>query len=187
MKNRTIILLLIFIPSILWGQNRDYIILKHSEILQSDTVFGEIIFPKNGIITKAKISTTEGIEKYSPNKVIGFKYGERYFASVPYNSHGNVFAERVANGKIDLCYYDTYSKDYTGGLTGAAAAELTSYYFIKSKKDDSYMKVPHSREKARDEIAVFFKDNEKIYNQVLSEEFRVWKLPDIVKEYNNEK
>ena len=186
MKNRIIILLLFIAPTILWGQNQDYILLKPIETSQVDTVFGEIIFPKNGIIIKAKILTSEGKKKYHPNKVIGFKYGDKYFASVPYNSKGNVFAERIVNGEIDLCYYDTYSKNNTGGLTGAAAAGLTSFYFIKSQNSKDYIRVPHSREKTRNEIAVLFKDNEKIYNQVLSEEFRVWKLPEIVKEYNNE-
>ena len=37
------------------------------------------------------------------------------------------------------------------------------------------------REKAKREISVLFKDNEKIYSKILSEEFRVWKLPEIVK------
>ena len=125
--------------------------------------------------------------KFTPNKVIGFKSGERYFESVPYNSRGNVFAERVENGKMVLCYYDSNFNGYNGGLVGAAEASLTSYYFIKLDTMVNYLRVPHLREKARDEISVLFKDNEKIYNKVLSEDFRVWKLPEIVKEYNSQK
>ena len=189
MKKQIIILLLIFKSSIFsWGQNQDYVILKSTESSKIDTVFGEIIFPKNGIIINAKILTPDGIKKYSPNNVIGFKYSEKYFASVPYNSRGNVFAERIIDGKIDLCYYDTTNPNgYSGGLAGATATVLTSYYFIKSDSTDNYLKVPHSREKAKEEISALFKNSEKLYNQILSEEFRVWKLPEIVKQYNEEK
>jgi hypothetical protein len=152
-----------------------------------DTIFGEIIFPKNGVITKAKIIVNNEKMKYPPNEVIGFKYEEKYFASVPYNSHENVFAEGVVDGKMDLFYYDTNPNGYNGGLAGATATSLTSYYFIKLDTMENYLRVPHSREKARDEISILFKDNERIYNQILSEDFRVWKLPDIVKEYNDKK
>lgn len=189
MKKQIIILLIIFKFTIFsWGQNQDYVILKPSESSKIDTVFGEIQFPKNGIIVKAKILTADGIKKYSPDNVIEFKYGEKYFASVPYNSKGNVFAERIIDGRIDLCYYDTSNPNgYGGGAAQATAAALTSYYFIKSDSTDNYLKVPHSREKAKEEISPLFKGSEKIYNQILSEEFRVWKLPEIVKEYNEEK
>lgn len=189
MKKQIVILSLILWSSIFsWGQNQDYVILKSTESSKIDTVFGEIIFPKNGIIIKAKILTPDGIKKYSPNNVIGFRYGEKYFASVPYNSRGNVFAERIIHGKIDLCYYDTTNPNgYNGGLAGVAATALTSYYFIKSALTDNYLKVPHSREKAKEEISALFKDNEKISNQISSEEFRVWELPKIVKQYNEEK
>jgi hypothetical protein len=190
MRKEFLILLLIFNSSILFGQNtpKDYVVLRpQNNLSKIDTIFGEIIFPKNGVITKAKIIVNNEKMKYPPNKVIEFKYGEKYFASVPYNSHGNVFAERVANGKIDLCYYDSNPNGYNGGLAGATATSLTSYYFIKLDTMKNYLRVPHSREKARDEISVLFKDNEKIYNKVLSEDFRVWKLPEIVKEYNDNK
>lgn len=189
MQKQIIILLLIFKCSIFsWGQNQDYVVVKSTELSKIDTVFGEIQFPKNGIILKAKILTADGIKKYSPDNVVGFKYGETFFASVPYNSRGNVFAERIIDGKIDLCYYDTSNPNgYGGGAAQATAAALTSYYFIKSDSTDNYLKVPHSREKAKEEISVLFKGSEKIYNHVLSEEFRVWKLPEIVKEYNEEK
>ncbi|WP_321285362.1 hypothetical protein [uncultured Sunxiuqinia sp.] len=190
MRKHFLILLLIFNSLILFGQDikKDYVVLRpQNNSSKIDTIFGEIIFPKNGIITKAKIIVNNEKMKYAPNKVIGFKSGERYFASVPYNSHGNVFAERVANGKMNLCYYDTNPNGYNGGLAGATATSLTSYYFIKLDTMENYLRVPHSREKARDEISILFKDNERIYNQILSEDFRVWKLPDIVKEYNDKK
>jgi len=190
MRKHFLILLLIFNSLILFGQDikKDYVVLRpQNNSSKIDTIFGEIIFPKNGIITKAKIIVNNEKMKYAPNKVIRFKSGERYFASVPYNSHGNVFAERVANGKMNLCYYDTNPSGYYGGLVGATATSLTSYYFIKLDTMENYLRVPHSREKARDEISILFKDNERIYNQILSEDFRVWKLPDIVKEYNDKK
>lgn len=184
------ILLLIFNTTILFGQNtkKDYVVLRpQNNSSKIDTIFGEIILPKNGVITKAKIIVKNEKMKYSPNKAIEFKYKEKYFASVPYNSHGNVFAERIANGKIDLCYYDSNPNGSYGGLAGATTTFLTSYYFIKLDTMENYLRIPHSREKARDEISVLFKDNERIYNQILSEDFRIWKLPDIVKEYNNKK
>ncbi|MGB9831866.1 MAG: hypothetical protein ACPLSP_07330, partial [Fervidicoccus fontis] len=111
------ILLLILNSSILFGQDikKDYVILRpQNNSVKIDTIFGEIIFPKNGVITKAKIIVNNEKMKYAPNKVIGFKSGERYFASVPYNSHGNVFAERVEDGKMDLYYYDTNPNEYNG-------------------------------------------------------------------------
>ena len=187
MKKQITILILIINSSILFGQNKDYIILSQTETTKIDTIYGDIIFPKNGIITKAKIISNNEKMKYHPDKIIGFKYGERYFTSVPYNSRGNVFAERIVNGKIELCYYDTNPKGYNGGLSGATATSLTSCYFIKDNLIENYLRVPHSREKAKREISVLFKDNEKIYSKILSEEFRVWKLPEIVKEYNDEK
>ncbi|NOY95918.1 MAG: hypothetical protein GXO81_06000 [Chlorobi bacterium] len=187
MKKQITILILILNSTILLGQNKDYIILRQTETTKIDTIYGEIVFPKNGVITKVKIISNNEKMKYHPNKVIGFKYGERYFSSVPYNLRGNVFAERIVNGKIDLCYYDTNTNRYNGGLAGAAATSLTSYYFIKSNTTEKYLRVPHSREKAREEISALFKNNEKIYSQILSDEFRVWKLPEIVKEYNDKK
>ncbi len=188
MRKQYLILLLIFNSLILFGQNikKDYVLLRpQNNSSKIDTIFGEIIFPKKGIITKAKIIVNNEKMKYAPNKLIGFKFGERYFASVPYNSHENVFAERISNGKMDLCYYDTNPNGYNGGLIGATTTSLTSFYFIKLDTMENYLKVPHSRESARDEISFLFKDNETIYNQVLSEDFRVWKLPEIVKEYND--
>ncbi len=186
MKKLIVILILIINFSMLLGQNKDYVILNQSVATTVDTIYGEIIFPNSGVITKVKIISNNEKMKYYPNDVIGFTYGERYFASVPYNSRQNVFAERIANGKIKLFYYDSSPKGNGGGLAGATATSLTSYYFIKKNTTENYLKVPHSREKAKKKIAVIFKDNEKIYKKILSEEFRVWKLPEIVKEYNGE-
>ncbi len=187
MKKLLIILLLAVFSSVLYGQGQDYVILKSAGTLKPDTVFGQVIIPENGIISKAKILTADGKEKYHPNIVIGFKCKDKYFASVPYNSAGNVFAERIVSGKIDLCYYDTNPKGYNNGLAGVAAASLTSYYFIKPNTKNTYLRVPHSREKAREEISLLFKDNFEITHSVLSEDFRVWKLPEIVKQYNDQK
>ena len=189
MKKQFLLLLIILNSSILFSQNvNDYVILKpENNSNKIDTIFGEIIFPQNGVITKVKIIVNNEKQKYHPNNVIQFKFEERYFVSVPYNSKGNVFAERIVDGKMKLCYYDTNSNGYNGGLVGVAATSLTSYYFIKSDMIEDYLRVPHSREKAREKISSLFKSNEKISEQILSDEFRIWKLPELVKEYNNEK
>ncbi len=186
MTNRLIAFLLILNASIIWGQNKDYVILNSTNASKADTVFGDILFPKNGIIAKVKIMTPDGKKKYCPNDVIGFKYGDRYFASVPFNSKNNTFAEKKVDGKIDLYYYNSGPNAGGGGITGATATYLTSYYYIKPDTSGVYIKVPHSREKAKNKIAELFKDNEEIYNQILSNEFRIWKLPEIVKKYNRE-
>ncbi|NPA37349.1 MAG: hypothetical protein GXO47_10925 [Chlorobi bacterium] len=185
MTKQIVFFILIITSSMLYSQNKDYVILRQTETTMSDTITGEIVFPKNGIITKVKITSNNELKKYTPDKAIGFKYGERYFASVPYNQRTKVFAERVVNGKIELYFYDSSPKGSYGGLAGAVSSSLTSYYFIKKSNND-FIKVPHSREKAQNEIADLFSDNEKIHNTVLSDKFRVWKLPEIVTEYNKE-
>lgn len=101
MGKQLLVLLLIFNSSILFSQDikKDYVILRpQGNTTRIDTIYGEVILPKNEIITNAKIIVNNEKMKYAPEKVIGFKYGERFFASVPYNSHGNVFAERVEKG-----------------------------------------------------------------------------------------
>ena len=190
MKKKIIIIILILNSTLLLGQPKDYVILRQTETTKIDTIYGEIAFPKNRQITKIKILSNNKKHKYQPKESIGFKYGERYFASVPYNSKNNVFAERIINGEISLYYYDTNPNEYSGvglvsGLAGEIAKSITSYFFIKPNTTGGYLRVSHSRKKAREEISFLFKSNEKIYNQILSENFRVWKLPEIVKEFNS--
>ena len=191
MKRR--ILLFLFILTTLIAsaqQGNDFILLRPVDNLSKpDTIFGEIVFPKNGVLINATIITTEGKKRYSPNKVVGFKFGDRYFASVPYTT-GHVFAERQIKGKIELYYYSTEIQNtvYPGGLTGNAMAyvgiSLTSYYYIKSDKTQDYISVPHSKNKLVKKIAFIFEDNENLYKQIQSEEFEPNQLPELIRKYN---
>lgn len=189
MKRQLIVLLLIVYSSVAFGQNdSDYVILRPTNTSnKTDTVFGNITIPKNGMVINVKIKTAEGKRKYHPDEAIGFLCGDKYFASVPYNSRGHVFAERIVKGKVDLCHYSSTPKNYNGGLMGVAVTGLTSFYFIKSDTTDEYIRVPHSKQKMVEEIASLFKDNEKVYHQITSEDFRTWDLTELVKQYDNVK
>lgn len=190
MKRLILIILLLSNLTFLVAQPPDFVILRDSKGLKSDTVYGEIIFSKNGIVSRAKIMTTEGKKKYSPNKAYGFKYGERYFASVPY-TNGRVFAERFINGPIELCYYSSDPKTYSGGLVGAlmtaGAVSLTSFYYVKSDQTDDFIRVPNSKKKLIERIAYLFEDNQEIYDKIILGEFKHWELPKIIEDYNAEK
>lgn len=181
------VLLLLITCSTVISQNRDFVIVKPTATTQTDTIFGEIIFPKNGLITKVKIQTNNEKLKFPPNKALAFKYGERYFASVPYNSRYNVFAERIKKGKIELYYYDSNPQSHNSGVAGVAATSLTSFFYIKLASTTDFIKVPHSRKKAATEISELFTDKPEIHNQIRSEDFRIWKLPEIVQKYNEVK
>ena len=191
MRKQILLLFIIFATIVARGQHgTDFVILRPDEELSKpDTIYGDIIFPKNGVLINARILTTDGKKKYSPNKVIGFKYGERYFASVPYTT-GHVFAERIINGKIELCYYSTEIQNatYAGGLSGAILADvgisLTSYFYIKSDKTKDYISVPHSKKKLIEKLALIFEDNESIYKQIKSNHFETKQLPELVRKYN---
>jgi len=194
MKKTILLVYITFATVAAYGQQgSDFVILRPTEnSLKPDTVYGDIIFPKNGVLINASIQTADCKKKYSPNKVIGFKYGDRYFASVPYTT-GRVFAERVINGEIELCYYSTEIQNttYAGGLTGAVLADigisLTSFFYIKSDKTKDYMSVPHSKKKLIEKLAFIFEDNESIYKQIQSNDFKINQLPELVRKYNETK
>lgn len=191
MRQQILFFFIFFATLVAHGQHgTDYVILRPGDKLSKpDTIFGDIVFPQNGVLINATIQTTNGRKKYSPNKVIGFKYGNRYFASVPYTT-GHVFAERLINGKIELCYYTTEIQNtaYPGGLSGDVMAyigiSLTSYYYIKSNKTQEYISVPHSKKKLVKNIAFIFEDNEKVLKQIQSKEFEIDQLPELIRKYN---
>ncbi len=191
MKRQILLLLLILVTSFVFGQQEtDYVILRPTkDSAKIDTVFGQIIFPKNGVVISAKILTTNGKKKFHPNKAIGFKYGDRYFASVPY-TNGHVYAERLINGPIELCYYTTeipntkHPGGAVGGLLGGTAISLTSFYYVKSDKTQDYMSVPHSKKKIIEKIGFIFEDNETVYKKIMNEDFKTWQLPELVRKYN---
>ncbi len=192
MIRQILFLLLISTTSLAFGQQgTDFVILRPTnDAAKPDTVFGQIIFPKNGVVTFAKILTTNGKKKFHPNKAIGFKYGDRYFASVPY-TNGHVYAERLINGPIELCYYSTeiqntkYQGGAAGGLLGGTAISLTSFYYVKSNKSQDYMSVPHSKKKLIEKIGFIFEDNDSVYKQLVDEDFKTWQIPELVRKYND--
>ncbi len=185
-------LVFIFCSILSYGQdNRDFVVLKSSDKNSlPDTVFGNILIPQNGIYINAKIETPEGIKRFSPNKVICFKAGKKYFASVPFGN-GKVFAMRQIEGPIELYYYSTDSPNDNRGLLEQSLHEglvsLTSRYYLKSDSISDMIVVPSSSKKFIQNISTIFKDNEDIYDKIVKGFFTSKDIYSLVNLYNSSK
>jgi len=191
MKNQIILLFLILTTSFVFGQQADgYVITRRTNNLtELDSVFGQITFPSNGILSSIKIKTINGKKKFKPNNIIGFKAGETYFSSIPYGGN-NVFAERLINGPIELYYYTTkldyraFGGGLVGGLYAMTVNSVSSRFFVKSIKTNGYLLVPRSSKKVIDEIAFIFEDNKEIYDSFKTVNYKTEEIIEFVKKYN---
>jgi len=191
MKFRLLLLLMLY-AFFTNGQNsKDYIILKNqTDSITTDTLFGKIEDPGSGFSLKIKINTSDGIKKIKIKDASEFVVDDKFYGCFQYKK-SYVHAIRLIKGDISLFFYYSGREGYYSGLIENVlqdiAADMTSYYYLKDNRTNRTIMVPHSKEKFKEQVADIFKDNDDLYEKIISGDFKPSQIAEIVTTYNDSK
>jgi hypothetical protein len=195
--------LLILISSISFGQiQSDYVVLRPiNDTTTVDTVFGEVIIPRNGVFLNVKIETATGLKKFKSKQVLCLQAGDIHFASIKW---GQSFAivPRILEGNLDLYFYYTgqdrlsfipqMKKELQANISyddrlliSSAIWNASSNYYIYEPESKEYYKITGSKEKFKNEIAPLFIKHPEIYQKILDGTYEPKHVGWLVKIYNH--
>ncbi len=179
----------------------DYLVLKSkSDSVNTDTIFGQIDLPSDGVFWNVKIITSTGIRKYKTKEVLRLQSGNIHFAGIPYGK-SNAIVPRILEGEKELYFYYTGSDrlsfipkmqndfnrdiDYDNFLILSESIwNATSNFYIFDSISKKYYKVPKAKKKFIEEISELFKSNEEIYKRIKNGVYKPEHIGHIIHLYN---
>ncbi|MCC6684408.1 MAG: hypothetical protein IT247_04995 [Bacteroidia bacterium] len=180
----------------------DFVVLrKQSDTLKSDTIYGTVILPHNGVFWNVKIKTASGEKKFKPKEVARIKAQNLYFASIPYGK-SYAIVPRILDGEVELYFYYTGSDrlsfiskmqdDFNSDIAydnhlmiSESIWNATSNFYIFNRTTNQFIKITRSSEKFKENISEIFKSNESIYRKIKNGDYKPEQIGQIVKSYNN--
>lgn len=203
-KTKLILIMIVFIINVcpINAQNSvDFLVLRSkSDSLNSDTIFGQIDLPSNGVFWNVKIKTSTGVRKYKTKEVLRLQSGNIHFAGIPYGK-SIAIVPRILEGEKELYFYYTGSDrlsfipkmqndfnrdiDYDNFLILSESIwNATSNFYIFDSISKKYYKVPKAKKKFIEEISELFKSNEEIYKRIKNGVYKPEHIGHIIHLYN---